>query len=292
MRFFLALVFLFPSVLFSQVAARVDGLAAGSYADGSTTGASHTNNVNWNSSVFVSATRGNNTTGRRANPLLPFASIAAANAAAISYDTIVVTDGNFIEQVVPRQNIPFYFNYGTTLSNSSSVTFSVPVSITNLTISGEGQLHNFATLLINCTSTNILHVYVDAAAVYGTIGSGIASARIRTEFFNGTLTGPSYSAIAPRISISPLKSRLCSVTFVNHATYPLSVSLYDCSTTNSSSPFQSSTATTRFFGGTFDDGIDGHVGTLNFNNTEIISWIYDDDAGMYGATVTGTYFKE
>ena len=80
----------------------IAGLAAGSYSDGSTTGASHTNNVNWNTAVFVSAVRGDDATGKRANPLRPFASIAAANAAAISFDTIVVTDGIFSENIVPR----------------------------------------------------------------------------------------------------------------------------------------------------------------------------------------------
>ena len=268
----------------------IAGLAAGSYSDGSTTGASHTNNVNWNTAVFVSTVRGDDATGKRANPLRPFASIAAANAAAISFDTIVVTDGTFSESIVPRQNIPFYFSYGTVLLNAFY--FVVPNSITNVTISGQGDIG----ITLTCTSTNILHLKMEGLSISGSIQGALATGRLRCDSFTGFIIGGpvNLGGITPNdISIAPLTIPEAAVSLTpGNVVHPLNLKLFSCTTANES--VFTANSTIRFYGGGFADYFGGHSGTFIFNNTRIDGWAYDTDPVTFGATATvsGSYYVE
>jgi len=269
-RIFTIFLLLLPVFCFSQVAARVDGLARGDYpAISGTTGTIITNNYAWRDALYVSALRGDDATGVRNNPNRPYNFIQTATDAAIPGDTVVVLDGTFDGIITNRQNVAYYFYTGTLVTNAYQ-NFYTDNTITNVTIKGFGKFDGGTipvTLWIKSTNICTLTLEADYCTV---IFGRFKTANIRVNTVVGGLNDGNLATPAstePAYQVTPLSKSSVSwtVSYQNDNLRP--IDFYNVNYTNAAQP-DFSTGVKRFYGGTYINADD--VPT-EFYGTAVIS---------------------
>jgi len=282
-------ILLISAFCFSQVAVRVDGLAAGDYpAISGTTGTILTNNYTWRTAMFVSALYGNDDTGTRNNPRLPYKFIQTATDAAIPGDTVVVLDGTFDEELTNRQNVAYYFNPGTYITNSYGQNFYTADSITNITIKGYGVFKSSIEFTCAVYSTNICSLVLEADYCQ-ILGGVFQSANVQIN----TMVGGFYDAInpsyydvidqAPAYQVFPLSESAVSWNIsdiITEESHARTIEYHNVNYTNSNA--FTVTGPKRLYGGILNTG----------NNPYSVFELYGTIAYSSSSNLTGTFIQK
>lgn len=191
--------------------------------------------------VFVDQRYGNDGTGQRENPSLPFQTLLQASNAALTGDTIWVRPDTYSlinQQIGLRNNVNWYFSEGVTLvtapvGNIAGFMFSDNGASVNVEMTGYARVAvtavgGFASgflTLINPNSNVLLSLNslsVTAAAPTLTYGILVAAGILRAQIRNITVTGPLTVGIQNQEGLVALETQ--TVTVSNGGTFSILLS--------------------------------------------------------------------